>query len=201
MNEIYKDVKGFEGYYQVSNLGNVKPTNPYNGRKPKLLTQENAKSKNAFYKRVKLHKQGIVKRYLVHRLVAEHFIDNPKNKPQVNHIDNNTINNSEPNLEWCTASENMQHSHKQGRQDKVTKVAVKAMIEANLARSKAKYDQYIGADINGRILLNYFRDGKHYKGNFKCVNCGKEFIASLDASLRNSNREKPTYCRSCSAKG
>lgn len=205
MQEIYKDIKGFEGYYQVSNMGNIKSLGAYNNRKEKLLTLENAKSKNTYYKRVKLHKNGEVKRFLVHRLVASHFIDNPENKPQVNHIDNDTSNNVYTNLEWCTGSENMKHSRDQGRQDKVTKVATEAMAKANREKVKPKYDALVGKDLNGRVLVSYEScrkpNGKpRYKGNFRCLNCSNEFTAELDAATKNINRDTPCYCRSCTKK-
>jgi len=192
MKEIFKDIKNYEGLYKVSNLGAVKSliTN-------KVLKQENAKSGDTTYKRVCLFKNGKGKRYLVHRLVAFHFISNPENKPQVNHIDNNTHNNTDTNLEWCTASENMKHSRDQGRQDKVTKLAAEAMAKANLAKSKLKYDAIIGTNINGRILQSYERCGRYYRGVFICENCGRTFNAGLDSSLRNINRVAPTYCRGC----
>ena len=204
MQEIYKDIQGFEGYYQISNLGNVRSLNQSNN-KTKLLTQESIKSKTVFYKRVKLHKNGYTKRFLVHRLVAIHFIPNPKNKPQVNHIDNNTSNNNSNNLEWCTGSENMKHSRDQGRQNKVTQLASKAMAKANKAKAKEKYDNYLNKNLNGRILLSYeskFKpNGKpRYVGTFSCTNCFSKFTAELDASIRNITREKPCYCRSCACK-
>ena len=205
MQEIYKDIQGFEGYYQVSNLGNVKSTNPYHKKEKGLLAQYNAKSKTAFYKRVTLHKNGEYTRYLVHRLVALHFIENPENKPQVNHIDNDTFNNEVSNLQWVTGAENMKHSRDQGRQDKVTEVAAKAMAEANRARAKLKYDALIGTDINGRKLLSYEParkpNGKPiYKGLFECMQCHNTFSSDMDSSVRNLNRETPCYCKSCAIK-
>jgi hypothetical protein len=201
MQEIYKDVQGFEGLYQVSNLGNVKSLKTHN-KKEKLLTQENVKSKDVNYKRVKLHKEGSYKRFLVHRLVAMHFIPNPDSKPQVNHIDNNTSNNVVSNLEWCTGAENMKHSRDQGRQNKVTELAIKAMIKANIEAVKPKYEALVNKNLNGRILLSYVSvrkpNGKpRYKGNFECVNCCKKFTAEMDSSIKNINNEKPSYCRSC----
>jgi len=192
MQEIFKDIKNYEGRYRISNLGNVESLVT-----KRFLKQENAKSKDVTYKRVHLFKNGKGKHYLVHRLVALHFIDNPENKPQVNHIDNNPHNNIAENLEWCTPSENMKHSRDQGRQDKVTKLAAQAMAKANLARSKAKYDALIGTSINGRILQSYEQYDKYYRGVFICENCGKIFNACLDSSLRNINRAIPTYCRGC----
>ena len=205
MQEIYKDIKGFEGYYQVSNLGSVKSLGAYNNRKKKLLLQEKAKSGNTYYRRVKLHKKGRVTRYLVHRLVSSHFLNNPENKPQVNHIDNNTDNNKVTNLEWCTGAENMAHSRKQGRQDQVTKIAVEAMAKANKAKAKPKYDNLVGTNLNGRILVSYTSvrkpSGKpRYKGLFKCTNCNTEFTAEMDASIKNIGKSKSSYCRSCTKK-
>ena len=204
MQEIYKTVPGFEGYYEVSNLGNIKSLGHYNNRKPKILVQENVKSKSAIYKRVKLHKDGEYTRFLVHRLVAIVFIENPENKPEVNHIDNNTTNNTVDNLEWCTSSENMLHSHKQGRQDVVKEAAAKGRAKAANLKAKIKYSAYLNQNLNGRILISFYIGGtkkREYKGNFKCANCGHTFTASLDATLRNQDREKPLFCRSCSKKG
>ncbi len=70
------------------------------------------------YLRVTLYKDGSRKNFLIHRLIATHFIPNPENKPQVNHIDGNKINNNIDNLEWVTPSENTQHAYDTGLQGK-----------------------------------------------------------------------------------
>ena len=92
--EIWKDIKNYEGLYQVSNLGRVKSLY-YN----KIL--QNAVQKDGYFQ-VSLSKNGIQKMYLVHRLVAEAFLPNPHNYPCVNHKDENPLNNNVENLEWCT---------------------------------------------------------------------------------------------------
>lgn len=98
--EIWRDL--FDGY-QISNFGRVKShyKHTVHIRKPFLLR---------FYLAVELRRYGKRQRPLVHRLVAQAFIPNPDNKPQVNHIDGNKLNNHVSNLEWCTQSENIQHS-------------------------------------------------------------------------------------------
>ncbi|MEO2507264.1 NUMOD4 domain-containing protein [Clostridium paraputrificum] len=94
MKIIWKDIEGFEGYYKVSNQGDV-----YSCRRNIKLKQR-IDSKG--YKRVCLHLNGLVKDCQVHRLVAIAFIDNPNNYPIINHKDKNPLNNICNNLEWCT---------------------------------------------------------------------------------------------------
>ena len=102
--------------YQVSNLGRVKKkecTIIYSNGikcnyKEKILKPDLVKG----YFRVSLSKDNFQKRFLVHRLVAKYFLENKLNKPCVNHIDGNKMNNVVDNLEWCTYSENERHSYK-----------------------------------------------------------------------------------------
>ena len=97
MEELYKDIKGYEGLYQISNLGNVINKN---GKKKKL-------TKNADgYLRVSLSKNNKKKWFFVHRLVAEAFIPNQKELPFVNHRDELKTNNCVSNLEWCNSKYN-----------------------------------------------------------------------------------------------
>jgi len=108
MNEQWEDIKGYEGLYQVSNLGRVKGIDRIsaNGRhlKEKILSQKHTTNG---YLEVIFCKNNKVKYFLVHRLVAEAFIPNPENKPQVNHIDEDKTNNRDTNLEWMTIKENL----------------------------------------------------------------------------------------------
>lgn len=120
MQEIWKDVPGYEGIYQASNLGNVRSCDrnfvyPSIGKtqfiKGKVLTKFVT---NRGYQRVKFSVGSDRKMVSVHRIIAETFIPNPNNYPVVNHIDGDTKNNSVSNLEWCTQSKNIQHAFKNG---------------------------------------------------------------------------------------
>ena len=102
--EIWKDVPGYEGMYQVSNIGNVRSMN-YKGYG--IVKNLTLKCNNAGWLWVDLSKNGSPKCFLIHRLVALAFIPNPNNYPQINHIDENPKNNRVENLEWCTALYNV----------------------------------------------------------------------------------------------
>lgn len=105
MNENWLSVKGYEGLYEVSNLGNVRRVGG------KVLSPKPGK---LGYKIVALHMNGYAKKYLVHRLVAEAFIPNPEDKQYVNHKDGDKSNNVLSNLEWATPSENIHHAYDTG---------------------------------------------------------------------------------------
>lgn len=121
MIEVWEDIEGFENY-QISNLGRVKSKERYtkikNGvmslRKEKILKLSHNKKGYAQTVLYKNKKPITVK---IHRLVAQAFIPNPENKPQVNHKDGNKDNNFVNNLEWLTDKENKQHAIKNGLVD------------------------------------------------------------------------------------
>ena len=119
LKEIWKDIDGFEGRYQVSNLGNVKNYRSVlkggsfsNGYKFVNLTKAPYDSHN----------------YLIHRLVAEAFIPNPLHLEVVNHLDGNKENNSVDNLEWCTAAQNIAHAIEIGLIESQCKIRRKVTI-------------------------------------------------------------------------
>lgn len=103
MDEIWKDISGYEGLYQVSNLGRVRSLNYNHTGEIKLLKQGTYKKG---HKCVSLFKNKKGKTYSVHRLVAIAFIPNPNNLPIINHKDEDPSNNNVNNLEWCTVAYN-----------------------------------------------------------------------------------------------
>jgi len=115
MLEIWKDVKGYEGLYQISNTGKVKSIERVDStnvkRKERVLKQCLS---GRGYPMVGIYKNGKRTPVNIHRLVAEYFVSNFYNKSQVNHIDGIKENNIYTNLEWCSASENIIHAHKNG---------------------------------------------------------------------------------------
>ena len=111
IQELWKDIQGYEGLYQISNLGRVKSLERIivtNNGITKKISEKILKPyiKGTGYYNIVLRKDSKTKCYFVHRLVANEFIPNPDNLPQVNHKDENKLNNNVDNLEWCTSKYN-----------------------------------------------------------------------------------------------
>lgn len=107
--EQWKPIENYEGLYEVSSLGRIKSLPRWKQNHSKLEYIEEKILKQGFngkYYHVRLSKDGKVKIYLIHKLVAEAFLDNPNNYPCVNHKDENKLNNNVNNLEWCTQKYN-----------------------------------------------------------------------------------------------
>lgn len=118
MKEIFKEIKNYEGLYSVSNLGNV-----YSIRSNKILKK--IEKCSYLCVELKVHQKGKYK--LIHRLVAEAFIENPNNYPCVNHKDENKHNNSVENLEWCTYKYNNNYGTAIERRAAKTKKAIQML--------------------------------------------------------------------------
>lgn len=111
-----KPIRNYEGLYEIDELGNV-----YSLRRNKIMSPVMI---NSGYKTVKLSKDNHLTRYLVHRLVAETFIPNPDNLPCVNHKDEDKLNNSVENPEWCTYQYNNSYNNKGDRISKAKSVQI-----------------------------------------------------------------------------
>jgi hypothetical protein len=103
MRETWRMIAGYDGLYRVSNMGNVRSIR---GHTPKILSTFR---NNYGYIAVCLCKNGTKKNHLIHRLVAETFIENPNNFPEINHINHLPFDNTVSNLEWCDHKYNMNH--------------------------------------------------------------------------------------------
>lgn len=143
--EVWKDIEGYEGLYQVSNQGNVLSLNYANKGYSKQLTP---KCNNRGRLWVELVKQKKKKPMLIHRLVATAFIPNPNNYPQINHKDENPKNNEASNLEWCNSLYNNHYSMKlhpdRPRERKSTPIYEK--------RNDLKINQY---DKSGNLIRQW----------------------------------------------
>jgi len=151
---IFKDILGYEGLYQISNTGEVKS----------LYTNIIMKQKknNRGYHQVKLFKDGKSKDYLVHRLVAEAFLENlNEDYNQVNHKDGNKSNNNVTNLEWCNQSQNIRHAFDNGlmkpRYGIIPSEETKRKMSESRKGHKAYYHKLVAQiDINtGEIIKIY----------------------------------------------
>ena len=155
MKEIWKDIKDYEGLYQVSNLGRVKRITT--GRVLKPLKHANG------YLMVKLSKNSIVYTKTVHRLVAEAFIPNPEHKSEINHIDENKTNNNVSNLEWMTRKENINHGTRTERMSKTQSIPI---IATNIKTGESK--EFYGARECARQLgLTHGNIASVLKGRYK----------------------------------
>ena len=112
MEEEWRDIAGYEGLYQVSDLGRIKSLDYRRTGRTQVLKSI---MDRGGYLQVGLWKNGKRKKYLVHRLVAETFLPNPSGLKQVNHIDENKQNNSVDNMEWCTCQYNINHGTRNAR--------------------------------------------------------------------------------------
>jgi len=171
MKEEWRDIKGYEGLYQVSNVGNVRSlrfiNNAVNKEQVKIRKKNYSKIHNRYY--IDLVKDGVRKHITIHRLVAEAFIPNPNNYPVINHIDGNPCNNNVSNLEWCTYSHNSKHAYDMG--------LVPKLIEMNNNAKK-------------RIVRD---DGKMYSCAYECAKDMNVSVCSIRDVLKGRIKKCKGY--------
>lgn len=154
MKEIWKKIKGFENY-EISTLGRVKSL------KNNIILKQKFNKSNG-YMQVTLYNNGEGKTFSVHRLVGNAFIKNPKNLPQINHIDQTKVNNIVSNLEWCTARYNCNYGTKtenlKKRTNQYTRDGKLIKTWGSLCEIEEKlgfYESNISACCNGRLKSAY----------------------------------------------
>lgn len=181
--EIWRDIPGYEGKYQVSNLGRVMSLTRYvKSKKGQKDYKKPGRILKCFstnnYLRVELNKNGKGKKFFVHRLVAIAFIPNVSNKPNIDHIDTNTKNNAVCNLKWCTQKENIHNpiSYKRNREALRTE-------EANLKRVKSMTSTRIYKKLGEN----------HFAIKVKCITTGEKFDC-ITIAERKYNAHCITEC-------
>ena len=185
--EEWKDIQGFEGWYQISNYGNIKSLDRFSPGKNNSVRH----LKGAFmklnidtngYHIICLYKNKIRYDFKVHRLVAQTFIPNPDNLPEVNHIDGNKLNNHVDNLEWVTRQDNCIHRQQTGLGDieAATIAKYKPIISTNLTtgeqlefNSLTEASQFlIGCTVKGisKVLRGGAKTHRGYTFEYKTLN-------------------------------
>ena len=184
--EIWKDICGYEGIYQVSNQGRIKSLERWVERKgqgPKFIPETIIRLKEGEYYRVNLHKNGTAKTFLVHRIVAITFLSNPYDYKIVNHKDGNKHNNSVANLEFCTSQENNRHAKACGLQ----------VNNLNgLAETNAKNSLIVQCYKNGK-LLHTANNSKQMAVWLKEHMPLEATIESIARAVRNYSQTNKTY--------
>lgn len=183
------DIKGYEGKYQVTSDGKVLSLPNISRKGIRELKPDICKHKHTSYKRVTLCKNGKIKRYMVHQLVAQAFVLNPDNKPHVNHIDNNGLHNFDTNLEWTTPEENMRHSAKQGRQDECRLLGIKAASKKARQLTLNKMKQLMGT----RLIKVEYKNPRRCFITFHCKHCGNIYTKRADTPAI----KRAGICREC----
>ena len=170
--QIWKDIPGYEGLYQVSNTGRVRSLN-YNGtRKTKVLKQGKARDG---YKKVGLYKNSKQEYYLIHRLVALTFIPNPLNLPQVNHINEIKDDNRVSNLEWCTAKYNSNYGTRLERRSQAKRKPILMFTKDGQFIRRfncvAEANKFLGKDRNNTNIGQCIRseNGQHTAWGYRWI--------------------------------
>ena len=155
MEELWRPIPNYEGYYEASNLGRIRSVYRYKRVLKPMIS-------NTGYERVDLFKNRHRKQYSVHRLVAITFVDNPDNKPFVNHRDENKINNCADNLEWVTHVENCRYGTAIERRTK------------HFDYSKRKINNAGQIEACSKPIAQYTKDGRFVRNWKSASECARK---------------------------
>lgn len=203
--QIWKDISGYEGKYQVSNTGRVRSLNYKRTGKIKVMKLSTNK---LGYKIIMLSKNGKCKTWQVHRLVAQAFLPNPNNYPIINHKDENPKNNTVWNLEWCSQEYNINYGTRNEKASNsmlgkhLTEEHKRKISEAKKGKNKGKHHteetkRKIGEAIKGKNhpkakpILMFTLDGVFIR-RFDCVADANEYLGKdrVDGNIRKCARGK-----------
>lgn len=162
-NELWFPVKGYEGLYEINEASEIRSLNKKNY--VKIMPQ---RIDRAGYWSVRLSKKNKDATVYVHRLLGFAFIDNPLNKPFINHIDGNKLNNNINNLEWVTHSENMLHAYNTG----LLKIKAKSVYDTCTGKIYSSIKEAAKA-----LNINYGTCRNYLNGNIKTNNTCLRFAA------------------------
>lgn len=169
-DEIWRDIRGFEGRYQVSSVGRVRSIQTNHGASCEHIKSAKPTG-TVMYLYVKLYIKDVRYVRAVHRLVAEAFVSNPERKPMVNHIDGNKLNNCAGNLEWVTCSENHKHAFALGLR------SAEHLTLRNLGKKVGSTSHY--HNVSWDSTRNAWK--VTVKNNGRCI-AQKRFVSEVEAA-------------------
>lgn len=185
IKEIWKPVVGYEGLYEVSSLGRVKACERTILCQNQVCQFERIYPEKLLsfqylaygYTQAFLSKDGISKGYLVHRLVAQAFIPNPDNKPEVNHKDRNARNNELSNLEWSTKQENIDHALDNGWNPHLSRLGKKNSEYHNKRISETHRNKVYTEEGIRKLQTSHKKQSK----KCRCIETDQTFISFAEA--------------------